>query len=300
MNAKQYIREIVQRSCLPKREHKKLKADLESEINAALERGESIEQIIERMGDPDKIAAELYENYAGEPLRPFFEYKSEMTLFGLPLVHIIRINYAALVPNVRTVGLRGANIGGRYNSFSYLGRFPTARGVFAFGPKAKGIFAVGNFSTGFISIGNLSAGLISIGNVSTGLFTIGNFALALLLSLGNLTAGALSAGNLALGYGAAGNCALGEYAIGNKTVGTHTFTVSDLPLQFESIKMFLRGLNAPGIVKEFFGYVEKTIETIIDPSSAIPLIITLSLVLLAVILLLCIIPNRLLKRKYEY
>lgn len=298
MNAKQYIREIIQRSCLPKRERKKLKVDLESEINSALERGENIEQIIERMGDPDKIASELYENYSGESLRPFFEYKSENTLFGLPLVHIIRINYAAAVPNIRTVGLRGVNIGGRYNNFAFVNGLPTARGVFAFGPKAKGIIAIGNFSAGFISIGNISSGLISIGNVSAGLFSIGNFALALLISLGNFTVGALSAGNLALGYGAAGNCVFGEFAVGNEAVGTYTFKVSNLSGQFDAIKEFFRGLNAPTLIKEFFGYVEKIIEVIIDPISAMPFIISLSLVLAAVILLLCIVPNKLLKQKY--
>lgn len=119
------------------------------------------------MGDPDKIAAELYENYTDSSERPFREYKSGKTLFGLPLVHIIRSNYAAALPLIRVAGARGINFGGRYGRMPIHG-LSTAKGVFAFGPKAKGI----------ISIGNISAGTFSLGNLSAGRFTIGNIALA--------------------------------------------------------------------------------------------------------------------------
>jgi len=95
MNQKQYVKEIINRSCLPMPERKRLKVDLESEINSSLERGEQTEHIIERMGDPDKIAAELYENFADISVRPFREYKSKRIILGLPLVHIIRANYFA-------------------------------------------------------------------------------------------------------------------------------------------------------------------------------------------------------------
>ena len=299
MKAKQYIREIIQRSCLPIRERKRLKIDLENEIYSALERGESIEQIIDRMGDPDEIAAELYENFANDSIRPFREYKSEKKLFGLPLVHIIRAKYAASVPQFRTVSFRGINIGGRYNHLSFVYGLPTARGIFAFGPKAKGIIAVGNLSTGLISIGNISTGLISIGNISAGLLSLGNLALALLITLGNLAAGPLAAGNAALGYAAAGNFALGEFAIGNETVGTFTFEISDLLGQLDAIKMFFSKLSAPAPVKAFFGVIEKIFESFINPMSFIPYIITLSLLLLIVVLILCIVPNRLLMRKSQ-
>jgi len=297
MNAKKYVREIIQRSCLPPGERKKLKYDLESEINSRLEGGETIEQIIERMGDPDTIAAELYENYTGKTERPFLEYKSERTLFGLPLVHIIRTNYAAYFPYVRTFGARGINIGGRYGRISYNQGLPAARGVFAFGPKAKGIIAVGNFSTGFISIGNITAGIFSIGNLSAGLFSIGNIVLAPLVALGNFAAGALSAGNVALGYAAAGNVALGKFAVGNEVNGTFTFPVTNLYTQFEELKTFFSGLEVPVPVKAFFGFIERVCEIIIDPISEMPLHIAFSLILLAVILTLYIVPNKLLMRK---
>ena len=59
-----------------------------------------------------------------------YEYKSERTLFGLPLVHI--------------------NLG-RGNHW------------------ARGIVAIGNIATGFVALGGIAAGLLSLGAVSFGL-----------------------------------------------------------------------------------------------------------------------------------
>lgn len=298
MNSKKnYIREIIQRSCLSHKERKRLKSDLENEIDSRLERGETIEQIIERMGDPDTVAAELYENFSGMAERPFIEYKSERTIFGLPLVHIIRANYAASVPRVRAVGARVVNIGGRYGISPHFYGLPVARGVFAVGPKAKGIIAVGNLSSGFISIGNITAGIFSIGNISAGLFSIGNIALALLITLGNFAAGALSAGNTALGYAAAGNLALGKFAIGTKANGTFALSIKNLFAQMEAVKSFISSLEAPAPVKAFYGFVEKMCEIIIDPVLSTWFYVTLSLIVLALILVLYIVPKRLLARK---
>lgn len=291
MNKKQYINEIVQRSCLPTAERRRLKADLESEINAAIERGEYIEQIIERMGDPDKIAAEIYENCADSSVRPFREYKSEVTVFGLPLVHIIRPNYRLSVPQVRAFGARGINVGGRYGNFHEL---PTARGFFAFGPKAKGVFAVGNLSAGFISIGNITAGFFSIGNISAGLFSIGNIALALLLVLGNLAAGPLAAGNLAVGYAAAGNVAVGQYAVGNEVAGTFTFLITNFAAQFAEMKAYLAALAMPSPVRLFYSTMESIAETLLDPAQTLSFIVALLAVVTFFTLLILLVPHRLL------
>lgn len=297
MTAKQYIKEIVERSCLPREERKRIKKDLENEIFSAIEGGESMERIVERMGTPDEVAVGLFENYIDIPTRPFCEYKSKKTLFGLPLVHIISGSYKSTVTHVRTVSARGINIGGRCSPMPYHYSLPTARGVFAFGPKAKGIFAVGNLSMGVISIGNLSVGIISIGNLSVGLLNIGNLALAGLISLGNAAIGVLSGGNVALGFAAAGNVAAGNFAVGNKTAGTLTFSISDLAAQLEQIKAFFAGLDAPAIVKAYFGMVEKALGLFSDPLTAMPLIITSSTMIMAIILALAIIPHRLLRLK---
>ena len=96
--------------------------DLNDEISAACEHGESIEQIIERMGDPDAAAAELFENYTGLPVRPFEEYKSRKTLFGLPFVHIIRPNKMPSAANIRAYGAGTMNTGGRFSRKSVSGQ----------------------------------------------------------------------------------------------------------------------------------------------------------------------------------
>ena len=282
MKQKQYINEIVQRSCLSSGERRRLKKDLENEINFALEQGESIEQIIERMGDPDKIAAELYENSVNITARPFREYKSERTLFGLPLVHIIRANYSPSFQSANSRGIYGVGL-------------PTACGIFALGPKAKGFVAVGNLSTGIISIGNLSAGVVSIGNLSAGLFSLGNLALGLLIAMGNGVAGLISTGNVALGYATVGNVALGKYAVGNKALGTFAFSFRNLSTKLDELKIFLSELNAPAPINAFYKMmVEKISEYILNPISLVPLYIAFGILLTGIILLSCVIPSKLL------
>ena len=248
------------------------------------------------MGEPDKIAEELFENYTNSSERPFREYKSKRTLFGLPLVHIIRSNYAAAVPLMRVAGARGISIGGRYGRVP-LGSLPVATGIFAFGPKAKGIISIGNLSAGIISIGNISAGVFSLGNISAGIFTIGNIALAVLVSLGNIVAGALSAGNIALGYGAIGNVALGEYAIGNVVYGVSTFKISNLYSQLEAARQFIKGLGAPAPIRAFFGLADRIVMALRDPGSALPYKIAFVLVLIAAIWAIYAATNRLLRQK---
>lgn len=299
MNSNQYIQEIVRRSCLPPSERKRLKSDLESEIGAALERGESIEQIMGRMGEADRVAAEIYENFSDESGRPFREYQSERRLFGLPLVHIIWPKNVARVSSMRMVGARTINIGGRYGyGSSFLG-LPAARGVFAFGPKAKGIVAIGFFSAGILSLGFLSAGILSIGLLSAGLVSMGNIALGLLIALGNLAAGALAAGNLALGFGAAANMAIGKYAIGNEAAGAFTFFISDLSAQLDQIRLFFAGLDAPAPIRMFFQAVERVFEALVNPAATVAFTLGLTALLLVAIMLVCIACNRLLRQKNE-
>jgi len=128
------------------------------------------------------------------------------------------------------------------------------------------------------------------------LITLGNFALALLLSLGNFAIGLLAAGNGAIGYATAGNLTIGNYAVGNEAIGTHTFSVSNLAMQFEELKQFLSALNVPAPIRAFYSVIERVSETIITPTSAITLFITLFVLIAVITLLLCIIPRQLLNR----
>lgn len=105
-----------------------------------------------------------------------YEYKSQRTLWGLPLVHIHLCE-------------RG------------LAR---ARGIVAIGNVATGLVSVGIFSIGLLSLGVISLGLLlSIGALAAGGFALGGFAV-----------GGIAAGGFAWGWLAAGGIARGVYATG--------------------------------------------------------------------------------------
>lgn len=104
-----------------------------------------------------------------------YEYKSERTLWGLPLVHIHLCE-------------RG----------------------FA---RAKGILAIGNVATGLVSIGVFAVGCFSIGCFALGIFALACLA-AGLLAVGGFAAGLAAIGGIVLGWLALGGIALGAYAAG--------------------------------------------------------------------------------------
>lgn len=112
-----------------------------------------------------------------------YEYKSQRTLWGLPLVHINMQNWG-----------------------------------FA---RAKGIIAIGNIATGFVAVGALAVGLLSFGGVALGLIALGGVALGLLLALGGVALGGVALGGVALGLIAIGGAALGYVALGGCASGTY-------------------------------------------------------------------------------
>lgn len=109
-----------------------------------------------------------------------YEYKSERTLWGMPLVHI---NLCA-------------------NGFCW----------------ARGVVAVGNFSTGLISVGAISAGLFSFGALSAGLLALGAMTLGL-VSAGAVAVGLLAFGATSLGLVSVGGAAAGQFAVGGVACG---------------------------------------------------------------------------------
>ncbi len=127
--------------------------------------------------------------------RPHYEYKSQRTLFGMPLIHI---------------------------NFQYRG-LGRARGIIAIGNVATGIFALGGVSAGLVSLGGVSVGLLSLGGASVGLLTLGGLALGL-LAWGGFASGYFAFGGLAVGVYAAGGAALGaRVAVGDAAVAPLAF-----------------------------------------------------------------------------
>ena len=100
--------------------------------------------------------------------RPSFEYRSNRTVWGLPLVHI------AHDPSGERMAL--------------------ARRIFAIGDMAVGLVAIGAFAFGGVAVGGMPVGIISLGGLAAGL----------LLAIGGMALGGFAAGGAAFGVVAIG------------------------------------------------------------------------------------------------
>lgn len=125
------------------------------------------------------------------PIKKAFEYKSERSFMGLPLVHVC------------------------------LGASKSAKGIIAIGGKAEGVIAIGLFSFGVISVGVLAIGLIALGALALGIIAaFGGISLGA-FSFGFMSIGAIAHGWFALGLLSYGYIALGDFACGNIAVGNY-------------------------------------------------------------------------------
>jgi RNA polymerase sigma factor (sigma-70 family) len=172
--------------------------------------------------------------FANDARRYFSEYRSPMSLFGWPLLHV----QFGVPP-------RGAR---------------PARGWIAVGPAhAVGIlFAMGATSCGGISIGAISIGIVSIGSVSVGLVSLATIAFGFFafggIAIGDYALGGFSAawtaaaGGLAVAHlYAGGGFAIGEHA--NDAVVRELF--SQVPFElllFGGLGLIVLLMGVPGIV----------------------------------------------------
>ncbi|BFK23441.1 hypothetical protein F300043A5_17360 [Massilimicrobiota timonensis] len=69
MNKKQYIKKVVKLLGCSRQQKRKIQLDLENDIEMALKQGESLEDIIQRMGAPEEVAREFNENMGVQPPR---------------------------------------------------------------------------------------------------------------------------------------------------------------------------------------------------------------------------------------
>jgi predicted RNA-binding Zn-ribbon protein involved in translation (DUF1610 family) len=122
-------------------------------------------------------------------------YKSPITLFGLPLIHI------AFGPHEDET--RGV-----------------AKGIIAIGDIAIGWFACGGFATGIIACGGMAIGLISLAGLALGGLACGGLGIGA-VGIGGAAVGGLALGGGAIGYVAEGGGAIGIYAHGGGAVGRY-------------------------------------------------------------------------------
>lgn len=124
-----------------------------------------------------------------------YEYKSQKTIGGIPLVHI--------------------NMG--------VGK--TAKGIVAIGFKSVGVVSIGLLSIGLLSIGLLALGFLGLGVLGVGIFGFGAFALGL-LSGGAISIGVISFGAISVGVMSCGAFSVGQFAVGALAKG-HYFAFGD-------------------------------------------------------------------------
>lgn len=150
-----------------------------------------------------------------------FEYKSEKTWRGIPLIHI---NLKGGAHGVFAVGLAA-------NGIISIGL--AAMGVLPIGLAAVGLIALGGFvAVGVIASAALSLGVISIGGLAVGIISWGG------ISGGWLSFGGLAAGKYAIGGGATGDIAIGGLANGIIAVGESAEgeIVFGLPVNIEEFR----------------------------------------------------------------
>lgn len=113
---------------------------------------------------------------------PSYEYRSQLTLLGWPLLHIAQgINPETGAPRV-------------------------ARGIIAIGGIAIGVVALGGVACGVFALGGLALGLAALGGVAVGAAAFGGMALGGYLAIGGLA--------ISLQY-ALGGLALAPHALGS-------------------------------------------------------------------------------------
>lgn len=143
------------------------------------------------------------EAFAKDGASPMFceswEYRSRITLFGLPLVHC-----------------RAGKLPGQK-------KLQPAVGWIACGEVAYGIlFANGAVAVGGIAMGGASVGIISFGGFSAGLLAFGGFSIGG-IALGGAAIGLLASGGIAVAWHAAtgGLAAAHEIALGGAAMANH-------------------------------------------------------------------------------
>jgi len=138
----------------------------------------------------------LEHEYNGVCPKPDWEYRSEATLFGLPLVHIrVGDRFAVLKKPVKAwVAVGQTAIGG----------------LFAFGAGAIAPISVGGLSVGLVSLGGVALGGVCLGGIALGIWPVFG---ALLIGWQAFNGGFAIAWNQAVGmFSLAHDYALGPFA----------------------------------------------------------------------------------------
>jgi RNA polymerase sigma factor (sigma-70 family) len=158
----------------------------------------------------------LAQEHAGVFPKPMWEYRSQASLFGLPLVHI--------------------RIGDRFG----LLKKPVTAWIAVANNAVGGLFAFGGMAIAPLSIGGLAIGLLSFGGLSIGIFALGAIALGVWTLFGGLVIGWQAVGCFAFAWkAAAGDFALAhDFALGRIAYAAQAN--NDIARQFIEPNLFFR------------------------------------------------------------
>jgi hypothetical protein len=118
-----------------------------------------------------------------------FEYRSQTTVFGWPLVHIA----TGVDPTT--------------------GRKRTAKGIIAMGNAPRGVIAFGDVAVGVIACGIFGYGVISVSIVAVGGVALGSLAAGMVCAMGGVAVAPVAVGGAVWGYYANGALAWGTHPL---------------------------------------------------------------------------------------
>lgn len=177
-----YVNRVLRRLDCNSQYKKRIRSDLHMMLeDKAMELNET--DPYKLLGEPEEVAEEFAENM-GVKLFSKYEYVSEKSFLGMPLIQInnTRSAYLEYKSEKEIMGIPLVHINNK-----------------PFG-VAKGIIAVGSVSIGVLSIGAISIGIISLGAISFALLIgIGGGVLSLIAGLGGVAiAGLFAFGGVAI------------------------------------------------------------------------------------------------------
>jgi zinc protease len=167
-----------------------------AEVRRQRRRIMAIREEEEAAGVPRRQATGRWQRFAR---REGLDYRSRLSLFGLPLLHVALSGSTAKTGKPRT-------------AMGWIAVGDRAVGFFATGGIAFGLFAMGGMAFGAFAFGGLGLGLVTLGGCAIGWWCYGG------LGIGNVVhAGMALASELAFG----GSAISREFAIGGVAVAPH-------------------------------------------------------------------------------
>lgn len=217
-----YVDEVLSHITTDSIRKDRIKNDLINHIQEASE-NKNIEDVLIEMGSPYEVASDFMENIYDTNAElintlsnekasnnSYFEYKSKISIFNLPLLHI---KYRK-TRNAKIARAKGIIAIGEIATGVLLGFGAISCGIFSFGILSIGLLlSVGILSIGSFSFGCISIGLYSIGAIAIGLETIGAVSLAKDVSFGAVSKA---------------ETAIGDVVNGSNTLQGNNFTLKEI------------------------------------------------------------------------